>query len=293
MAKLAWDQTGQRLYETGVDHGVLYLPNNVGAYDSGYAWNGLTTVTESPSGAESNPQYADNIKYLNLLSAEEFGATIEAFTYPDEFAQCDGTATPTPGVAVGQQTRKTFGFSYRTRLGNDLEGNDFGYKIHLVYGALAAPSEKAYTTVNDSPEAMTFSWEVTTTPVEVGTIGGITYKPTSSITIDSTKVEASDLTALEEMLYGTAGTDPRLPNPGEVLAIFAGTLTEAAPLAPAYNSTTKTITIPTVTGVEYMIDNEVVPAGPVVITGDTIVTAKPAPGYKFPTVADDDWFYDF
>jgi len=238
MAKLAWDQTGQRLYETGVDHGVLYLPNNLGVYDIGHAWNGLTTVTESPSGAESNPQYADNIKYLNLLSAEEFGATIEAFTYPDEFAECDGTATPTPGVAVGQQTRRSFGFSYRTRLGNDLAGNDYGYKIHLVYGALAAPSEKAYTTVNDSPEAMTFSWEVTTTPVEVGTIGGVVYKPTSSLTIDSTKVEASDLAALEELLYGTAGTDPQLPTPAEVIAIFAGTLAEATPTEPAYNSTT-------------------------------------------------------
>jgi hypothetical protein len=292
MTKLAWDKTGERLYETGVDRGVLYIPNALGVYNTGYAWNGLTTVTESPSGAESNPQYADNIKYLNLVSAEEFGGTIESFTYPDEFAQCDGTAFAQPGVAVGQQSRKTFGLAYRTRLGNDLTGVDYGYKIHLIYGALAAPSEKAYATINDSPEAITFSWELTTTPVEVGVVGGVTYKPTSSLTIDSSQVDASALTNLENLLYGTVGTDPSLPTPAQVLGIFAGTVVEAVPVAPTYNASTDTITIPVVTGVVYMIDGEVV-TGSVVITMDTLVTAVPAPGYKFPLVTDDDWLIKF
>jgi hypothetical protein len=292
MALLTWDQTGERLYETGVDHGVLYLPNATGVYDTGFAWNGLVSVTESPSGAESNPQYADNIKYLNLVSAEEFGATVEAFTYPDEFAQCDGTAMPQPGVAVGQQNRKPFGLCYRTRLGNDLNGSDHGYKLHLVYNAQAAPSEKAYATINDSPEAITFSWELTTTPVEVGTVGGVTYKPTATLTIDSTKVNAAALTTLEEFLYGTAGTDPSLPAPADVLGLFEGTITTVTPVAPTYDSGTDTITIPSVTGVNYYINNELV-TGSVVITADTMVTAKPAAGYKFLAGTDDDWFFDF
>jgi hypothetical protein len=291
MARLAWDKVGERFYETGVDRGVLYIPNSSGVYNNGFAWNGLVSVTESPTGAEANPQYADNIKYLNLLSAEEFGATLEAFTYPDEFGQCDGTAEPEPGVSLGQQSRKTFGLSYRTRKGNDLEGTDHGYKLHLVYGALAAPSEKAYTTINDSPEAITFSWEITTTPVEVGEIGGVTYKPTASLTIDSTKVNSSSLEQLEDMLYGTAGTDPELPTPAEVVALFAGTTVEVTPLAPSYDDGTDTITIPNVTGVVYKIDGEVV-TGSVVITEDTVVTAEPAPGYRFPPVTDDDWFFD-
>lgn len=215
MAPLTWDQVGERLYETGVDHGVLYIPNASGIYDKGYAWNGLTTVTETPSGAESSPQYADNIKYLNIISAEEFGATIEAFTYPDEFAQCDGTAVPSPGVAVGQQGRKIFGLSYRTRVGNDIEGTDFGYKLHLLYGCQAAPSEKAYATINDSPEAIAFSWEVTTTPVPV-----TDYKPTSLIVVDSTVVDAADLQALEDLLYGKAATEAALPTPDAVIALF-------------------------------------------------------------------------
>lgn len=217
MAALVWDQIGERVYETGVDHGVLYLQDETGAYTEGYAWNGLTTVTESPSGAEATPLYADNIKYLNLISAEEFGATIEAFTYPDEFAVCDGSATPEVGVVVGQQGRKAFGLSYRTRVGNDIEGADLGYKLHLVYGATAAPSEKAYATINDSPEAITFSWEVSTVPVPVTDL-----KPTSVIVIDSTKVDAADLKTLEDMLYGAAATEPSLPLPDAVIAIFAG-----------------------------------------------------------------------
>lgn len=220
MATLVWDQIGERLYETGVDHGVLYIPDEAGVYNTGFAWNGLTTVTESPTGAESNPQYADNIKYLNLVSAEEFGATIEAFTYPEEFGQCDGTAAPSPGVLLGQQNRKTFGLSYRTRVGNDLEGSDHGYKLHLVYGALAAPSEKAYATINDSPEAITFSWEVSTTPVAVGTVGGVEYKPTAALTVDSTKVDATALASLEALLYGAAAVEAALPTPSEVIALF-------------------------------------------------------------------------
>lgn len=215
VGKLEWDKTGERRYETGVDHGVLYLRNASGVYDAGYAWNGLTTVTESPSGAESSAQYADNIKYLNLVSAEEFGATIEAFTYPDQFALCDGTASPVAGVSVGQQARQTFGLAYRTKIGNDVAGDALGYKIHLIYGCLAAPSEKAYTTVNDSPEALAFSWEVSTTPVNVPNL-----KPTASLIIDSTKVEADALAALEELLYGAAAAAPRLPLPAEIITLL-------------------------------------------------------------------------
>jgi len=220
MAEITWDQVGARLYETGVDHGVLYIPDETGDYNTGFAWNGLTTVTESPSGAESNPQYADNIKYLNLVSAEEFSATVEAFTYPEEFAQCDGTAMPAVGVSIGQQSRKTFGLCYRTRVGNDLDGTDHGYKLHLIYGALAAPSEKAYATINDSPEAITFSWECSTTPVAVGTVNDVQYKPTAALTVDSTKVDADALAALEAILYGGASSEPELPLPADVVALF-------------------------------------------------------------------------
>lgn len=222
MARLIWDKTGERIYETGVKQGVLYPIQNGGLYTKGVAWNGLTAVTESPSGAEASPQYADDIKYLNLVSAEEFGATIEAFTYPDEFAVCDGSVEIEPGVIVGQQNRKLFGLSYRTVLGNDVDGTDHGYKLHLIYGALAAPSEKAYATINDSPEAITFSWEVTTTPVSVSNL-----KPTASLIIDSTKVDTAKLTVLENILYGTDSVEPRLPFPDEVAAIFK----DAAPSA--------------------------------------------------------------
>jgi hypothetical protein len=215
MAPLTWDDVGEKIYETGVDHGVLYLPDPAGVYNTGFAWNGLTTVTESPSGADPNPQFADNIKYLNLVSAEEFGGTIEAFTYPEEFGQCDGTALPSPGVAVGQQGRKMFGMSYRTKVGNDVDGVDFGYKLHLIYGCQAAPSEKAYATINDSPAAINFSWAITTTPVPV-----TGYKPTALIVIDSTVVDSADLTALEDLLYGKAATEAALPMPDAVLALF-------------------------------------------------------------------------
>lgn len=231
MSRLLWDETGKRFYETGVDHGVLYVPDAQGVYALGVPWNGLTTVTESPSGAESNKQYADNIVYLNLISAEEFSATVEAFTYPDEFEQFDGSAQPEPGVYIGQQNRKPFGLSYRSLMGNDLEGTDYGYKIHLVYGAQAAPSERARATVNDSPEATALSWELSTTPVGVGTIAGVTYKPTSHLTLDSTKVDPAGLAEVEAILYGTdadaeaeppvVATVARLPLPAEVIAIFA------------------------------------------------------------------------
>ena len=292
MAVLQWDQIGERRYETGVDHGVLYKPNALGVYDFGVAWNGLTNVTETPSGAESNPQYADNIKYLNLLSAEDFGGTIEAFTYPREFEEYDGVSIVN-NVRLGQQSRKPFGFSYRSLIGNDVEGTEYGYKINLVYGALASPSEKARTTVNDSPEATTFSWEVTTTPVPVGTIGGTTYKPTAFLSIPSVDVDPSNLTALEEILYGTVGTDPRLPMPAEVISLFAGALTVVDPTVPTYTVGTRTITIPGTTGVIYQINGVTQTAGAVVITVDTIVTAKPAAGYKFPTVVVDRWLYKY
>ena len=213
MTKLKWDQTGERLYETGVSKGVLY-PLVSGAYPKGVAWNGLTAVNENPSGAEPTPLYADNIKYLNLMSAEEFGATIEAYMYPDEFSECNGEAELTAGVAIGQQARKLFGLSYQTKIGSD-QNNDLGYKIHLIYGALAAPSEKAYATVNDSPEAITFSWEISTTPVEV-----TGFKPTASLVIDSTKVEPEKLAAFEKILYGDDTNEARLPLPNEVVTLF-------------------------------------------------------------------------
>lgn len=289
MPVLTWDGVGERLYETGIDRGVLYIPTN-GIYDKGYAWNGLVSVTESPSGAEATPQYADNIKYLNLVSAEEFGATIEAFTYPNEFAQCDGTAQPSAGISIGQQSRKTFGFSYRTKVGNDVDGADYGYKLHLVYGALAAPSEKAFNTVNDSPEAITFSWELTTTPVPV-----TGFKPTAILTIDSTKVPKANLEALEAALYGTAGSSARLPLPDEVVAIFAGAQTEVTPAVPTATAA-GVITIPTTVGVVYRrADTNAVVSGTVTLTEvgqSVIIRATPASGtYKFNPNVDDDWSF--
>jgi len=283
VTQLTWDLVGQRFYETGVDHGVLYKPDSNGVYNQGFSWNGLVSVTESPSGAEANPQYADNIKYLNLVSYEEFGATVEAFTYPDEFAEHDGTATPEIGVYIGQQNRKVFGMSYRTKVGNDLNP-DLGYKLHLIYGALAAPSEKAYNTVNDSPEAITFSWEISTTPVPV-----TGFKPTSYLCVDSTKVAPAALAALEQLLYGTVGVDPALPSPDQVLALFDGTiLTSGMPTAPTYTSTTDIVTIPTVTGVDYLFDGDVV-TGTVPITSTSVFTARPQTGYIFPANAVDRW----
>lgn len=216
MSRLTWDNTGERLFETGVKNGVLYPIQTGGKYTKGVAWNGLISVTESPSGAEATALYADDIKYVNLLSNEEFGATIEAYTYPDEFAECDGSGTLAEGVLLGQQKRKVFGLCYRTTIGNDVDGNDHGYKLHLVYGCLAAPSEKAYSTINDNPDAITFSWEVTTTPVNV-----TGFKPTSQITIDSTKVAKEKLTAIEALLYGSEEKEPSLPLPDELAAVLS------------------------------------------------------------------------
>ena len=217
MAKLVWDESGKRLYETGVEKGVLYVQGENGTYEKGVAWNGLTAVTESPSGAEPTALYADDIKYLELFSAEEFGATIEAYTYPEEFEACDGSASLGEGVTIGQQDRKAFGLCYRTIVGNDVKGNENGYKLHLIYGAKAKPSEKAYATVNDSPEAVTFSWEVTTTPVNVAG-----FKPTASVTIDSTKIKPEKLKLIEDKLYGTASEEATLPLPDEIKQIIAG-----------------------------------------------------------------------
>lgn len=293
MTALAWDQVGERFYETGVDHGVLYLPDGAGAYNDGVAWNGLTTVTETPSGADSNPQYADNIKYLNLLSYEEFGGTIEAFTYPNEFGECDGTVSPSPGVRVGQQARKQFGLAYRSKVGNDVEGSDHGYKLHLVYGALATPSEKAYATINDSPEAIAFSWDFTTTPV-----AWPGYRPTSLITIDSTEVDPADLAALEAILFGSVGADPRLPLPEEVITLVGGAGTvvnlDAAANQPTYNGATHVVTLPAVAGVQWKVNgvNRAPGAQPALAVGQTAeVDATPLPGYSLD--GDTDWSYDY
>ena len=229
MAKLEWDKVGEHFYETGVDHAVLYLRGASGKYDTGYAWNGVTSISESPSGAEASAQYADNQKYLTLISAEEFGATIEAFSYPNEFNECNGEFESAAGVHIGQQKRSTFGLSYRTKVGNDLDGQDKHYKLHLVYGCTASPSERAYATVNDSPEAMTFSWEISTNPESV-----TGKKPTSLITIDSREADPTKLKQLETMLYGDTDTQPKLPSPDEVIALFGG----GEALQPSDSSTT-------------------------------------------------------
>lgn len=215
MAKLVWDETGKRFYETGVKNGVLYPQDAAGAYPKGVAWNGLTAVTQSPSGAEATPLYADDMKYLNLYSAEEFGATVEAYTYPDEFAECDGSAELTTGVMIGQQPRKAFGLVYKTIIGNDVKNNKYGYKLHLIYGAMASPSEKAYATINDSPEAITFSWEITTTPVSVAG-----FEPTAYIEIDSTKADPTKLAQLEEKLFGSETLEATLPLPNEIATLM-------------------------------------------------------------------------
>lgn len=217
MPKLVWDQTTEHLYETGVNQCALYLQDSDGKYPTGVAWNGISSIQESPSGADASDIYADNIKYLTLRAAEDFGATIEAYTYPDEFAVCDGTAAPTKGVYIGQQTRKAFGLAYKTLIGNDTEGTDYGYKLHLIYNATASPSEKQYQTVNDSPEAISFSWEISTVAVNVDG-----YKPTATITIDSTKADKAKLTALEETLFGSDSGTAKLPSPSEVIAMMSG-----------------------------------------------------------------------
>ena len=289
MAILTWDGTGERLFETGVDHGVLYpLNTSNGLYDDGVAWNGLTTVTESPAGAEANDQYADNIKYLSLRSAETFAGTIEAFTYPDEFAACDGSYVPAAGVSVGQQDRQTFGICYRTKVGNDVD-SELGYKLHLAYGLTAAPSEKAFGTVNDSPEATALSWEVSSIPAPV-----TGKKPTSLIVIDSTTVPAATLADLEEFLYGTAGTDPSLPLPDSVIALFTAAITHITLTVPTFDDA-HTITIPSQTGTKYYVDGVLHAAGPVVLTAgqSKIVSSTPDVGYSFNTPVVDEWMFTF
>jgi hypothetical protein len=292
MTVLTWDDVGERLYETGVDRGVLYLPDNTGEYNEGHAWNGLTTVTESPAGADSNPQYADNIKYLNLLSAETFGGTVEAFTYPDEFGQCDGTIEPSPGVFLGQQGRRAFGLSYRSRVGNDLDGTEHGYKLHLVYGALASPSEKAYGTINDSPAAIAFSWAISTTPVSVAD-----HKPTALLVIDSTKVPADKLSALQDILWGTDADDPRLPLPDEIITLFTtGEVdVDLRPLAnqPTFVEGTGVITLPVVAGVQWKVNgaNRAAGAQPAIAAGATAeVEAVAQDGFNL--VGDDTWTFE-
>ena len=290
MAILTWDNVGEHLYETGVDRGVLYIPDGAGVYSTGVAWNGLTSISESPSGGEATPMYADNIKYLNIYSVEEFGATIEAYTYPDEFNQFDGIITPQAGVAVGQQPRKPFGLSYRTKIGNDLVGEEYGFKLHLVYGVTASPSEKAYSTINDSPEGVTFSWELMSVPTPV--TGG---KPTSIITVDSTVVLPARMTQLTDALWGTGGSDPRLPTPDEVLAMFAGSLTAVVATAPTFVPATGVITIPVVTGVRYRrADTGAVVTGTVTIgtPGASLgILAEPLATYQLGPSSDDDWVF--
>ena len=216
MAKLVFNNVGERLFETGVKNGVLYVMGDDGTYENGVVWNGLTAVTESPSGAETTPLYADDVKYVVIYAAEEFGATVEAYTYPEEFEQCDGSASIFEGITIGQQTRKSFGMCYKTSVGNDVQGQDFGYKIHIIYGAKAAPSEKSYSTINDSPEAVTFSWELSTVPVPVEG-----FNPTATMVIDSTRVPAEKMTLIENKLYGTESDEPTLPLPNEILALLA------------------------------------------------------------------------
>lgn len=288
MTRLQWHAPGAKKFEQGVDRGVLFVRNDEGVYGNGVPWNGLTSVSRTPSGAEASKQYADNTVYATLISAEEFAATIEAFYYPDEFEECDGTAELAPGVTVGQQNRRTFGFTWRALIGDDLVGTGAGYKIHVAYGLLAAPSEKADNTINDSPELEPFSWEVSSTPIEMP--NGL--KPSAIITVDSTKVTAAALEDFEDILYGTVGTDPRLPTPEEVYAIFEGAgLTVVTPTKPTQVG--DVITIPSITGVEYYRGNTLLEAGAQdPITEDVIITAKPAVGYKFPEITDEDWLFE-
>lgn len=289
MAVLTWDGTGEKKFETGVDHGVLYILNTGnGLYDTGVAWNGLTAVNEKPGGAAANPQFADNIKYLNLLSAETFAGTIQAFTFPPEFDACDGVDAPAAGVSVGQQGRATFGLCYRTKVGNDLS-SDAGFKLHLVYGALAAPSEKDYATINDSPSATAFSWDFNCTPASVTDL-----QPTSLIVIDSTEVDSGALTSLEAFLYGTEGSAPSLPPPDDVIALFTGSITAITLTAPTFDGA-HTITIPSETGVTYYVDGVVHASGSQLLTTGQkkIVSAVPNAGYVFNTPFVDHWMFTF
>ena len=294
MTKLAWDPVGSRLYETGVDRGVLYIPDVLGAYVNGVAWNGLTTITETPSGASPTAQYADNIKYLNMISAETFDAQIDAFTYPDEFSQFDGIQTPTgaTGIQVAQQSRKTFGLCYRTKLGNDIAGDDYAYKIHIIYGCTAAPSQKAYTTINDAPAAMPFSWAISTSPVAVNNL-----KPTALLTIDSSKVTAASLAALELILYGSVGVNPALPTPDAIVTLFSGTITTVALLnPPTFVPTTGVITVVATAGITYYNSTTGLPlvtgANPAIPSLSTVVVrGRPNAGFIIAAGADDDFSF--
>lgn len=288
MTQLVWNQPGERVFELGTDRGVLYHKDINGVYTDGEAWNGLKSVSKSPSGGEPTKMYADNMVWLTLLSVEEFAATIECMMYPKGFEKYDGLATPVPGVVLGQQPRESFGFSWRTLKGNDIEGQEAGYKIHLAYGCLAKPTEQAHNTINESPETTSFSYELSTTPV---TVTG--YKPTAYVCIDSTEVDAGDLAALELILYGSVGQTPKLPLPDQVLGLFSGAVLVAQPTPPTYDSGTDTLTIPSMTGVDYLIDGEVQPSGPQVITGDVDVEARPKNGYYFGDDADTYWRITF
>ena len=288
MSKLIWDALGEKIYETGIDRGVLYVQDNDGAYPLGVVWNGLTGFTESPGGAELTDLWADNIKYASIRAAETFGGTLEAYTYPTEFEQCDGSVALLPGVVIGQQSRKSFGLAYRTTVGNDTPGEgDDGYKIHLVYGASANPSEKAYATINDSPDAITFSWELTTLPIAV-----TGHKPTATLVIDSTKVNATKLADLEDILYGTTDVAPRLPLPDEIATIMAGEA--VVPTAPTFVAATGILTIPTKVGVAYYVDNVLTIAGPMAALDGGVsveVLAVPTAGYYFEAGVNDDWTF--
>ena len=282
MTRLQWGAAVDRKFETGTDRGVLYHPNNLGLYESGTAWNGLTAVNLTPSGAESNKQYADNGPYLNLISAEEMGATIEALFYPNAFERYNGVYQPVPGFSIGQQDRPSFGFSFRTLVGDAVQGTSRGYKLHCLYACQAAPSEKNNQTVNDSPEATAFSWELTTTPVPVGTVNGNELKPTAYLSFDSTLLPASLMDDLVDILWGSASTEPRLPQPAELVTMFD--LDLVAPDAPTFVSGTGVITIPSVTGVVYSIGGTPVTAGPQTALDPeetAVVTAAPDDGYYF------------
>lgn len=288
MTQLIWDELAERFFETGVDHGVLY-PQSNGVYSGGVAWNGLTGVTESPSGAESNKQYADNMAYLNMFSAEEFAATIECFAAPDGFLTYDGVVKTASGMQIGMQKRPPFGFSWRTKKGNALD-EDLGYILHLAYGLQVSPSEKAYQTVNDSPAPLTFSWTASSTPVAVSG-----HKPTAIVKIDSTDstVDPASLADLEAILYGTPGNAPRLPLPDEVDTILGNGIQTATPTNPTYDPATDDITIPNIVGVNYQIDGVTQVPGDVPITANTIVTAVPAPGYTFTGQFVTSWLFNF
>lgn len=290
--KLEWDKTGERIYRTGVNKGVLYQVL-AGEYVDGVAWNGLTNVTASPSGAESNKQYADNIVYLNLQSVEEFNATIEALSYPTAFEQNDGSATPTAGVYVAQQRRKPFGFCWQTRVGNDELATDYGYEINMVWGCQAAPSEKANATISDSPEPQALSWELSTTPTNVGTVLAVEYQPTAKMTVSSIGTDPVKLAALEDILYGTVSTDPMLPLPADVILLMASALTSVTPAAPTYDNTDDMVTIPATAGVIYTLNGVVKTAGDHLITATSEVKAKPATGYKFPTPTQTQWVFTY